>query len=467
MAKISLSLILIICLGLCLRLVSLNQSFWLDEAAQAEMSVKSLSFIWSGRGGDFHPPLFYFLAHFWLNVSHSEIWARLLPVLFGVTTIWLIYFLAGMLIPVKKISLFRFEFSSPEIAAFLLAINPYHIYYSQEFRAYSLLALLATLSMYLFLKKQYVFLTLINILLFYTHYSAIYIVVTQLILAKVYYPKIFRPFVVSLIFSLLVFLPWAPQFKQQLTTGLNISESLPGWEKMLSTSTIKAVPTILFKFTAGRITFLNRTVYGIYAVFVFAVIAWAFILARFNSKPLHAWLFIPLFSMLIVSYFAPQNQPFRIIFCLIPLILIFTQSCLRFPKIMLTLLVYIALVGNISYFSRPRLQREQWRQTVEFLRSNPGIVLIKFPGVFAPLSWYGPDLHVIPLIPDLPLDISVVTRQLSEVSVSGRKLYLLDYLSDLTDPHRQIDRLVTDLGYVPGTISDFSGVGFVAEFNRK
>jgi hypothetical protein len=52
------SLILILSLALMLRLINLGQSLWLDEAAQAEMSTKSVSYIWDGRGGDFHPPLY-------------------------------------------------------------------------------------------------------------------------------------------------------------------------------------------------------------------------------------------------------------------------------------------------------------------------------------------------------------------------------------------------------------------------
>lgn len=69
----------------------MGQSFWLDEASQAMMSQKTVSEIWYQRSGDFHPPLFYLLAHYWMQVSHSEIWLRILPVIFGVVSIYLIY----------------------------------------------------------------------------------------------------------------------------------------------------------------------------------------------------------------------------------------------------------------------------------------------------------------------------------------------------------------------------------------
>ena len=53
---------------------------------------------------------------------------KLLPVMFGVVSISLIYLLAGE----KNLAFFLL----------FLAINPYHIYYSQEFRSYSMLAML-------------------------------------------------------------------------------------------------------------------------------------------------------------------------------------------------------------------------------------------------------------------------------------------------------------------------------------
>src|SRR3989344_8831102 len=97
MAKDKIIIILILLLGLGLRLINLNQSFWLDEASQAQLSSLSLSQIWFSRPADFHPPLFYFLAHFWLQIGRSETWLRLLPVLFGVLTIYVIYILGKKL----------------------------------------------------------------------------------------------------------------------------------------------------------------------------------------------------------------------------------------------------------------------------------------------------------------------------------------------------------------------------------
>ena len=81
----------ILTIALILRFVAVNQSLWLDEGTQALLSQDSLSNIIFQRGADIHPPLSYILMHFWLMIGTSEIWLRLLSVIFGISTIWIIY----------------------------------------------------------------------------------------------------------------------------------------------------------------------------------------------------------------------------------------------------------------------------------------------------------------------------------------------------------------------------------------
>src|SRR3972149_12198524 len=233
-------IIVILVLGLGLRLINIHQSFWLDEASQAQLASPSLSQIWSGRGGDFHPPLFYFLAHFWLQFSRSEIWLRLLPISFGLANIWLIYIFARQLFPGQNLKLKNWSFNNGHLASMLLALSPFHIYYSQEFRMYSLLALLGTLAMYLLVSRRYLWLSIVyarrDLKLFTIHY----------LLLTIYY------------------IPWLPQFARQLGSGLNIDNYLPGWRQVLSISPVKAFPVIFFKLVAGRISFISKYLYGLY-----------------------------------------------------------------------------------------------------------------------------------------------------------------------------------------------------------
>ncbi len=96
-----------------------------------------------------HPPLFFCLAHGWLQLFQPDLmglaWAvRSLPALFGVAAIAAIYGLG------------RLAFS-PQIgllAAALMAVSPFAVYLSQEARHYTLPMLLLTLSLTALVQMQ-------------------------------------------------------------------------------------------------------------------------------------------------------------------------------------------------------------------------------------------------------------------------------------------------------------------------
>lgn len=412
---------LILILGILLRLVNLNQSFWLDEAAQAVMSSKSLQSIWFERNGDFQPPLFYILAHFWMQFGKSEVWLRILPVSFGIATVILVYKHWG------------------NWAGFLLAINPYHIYYSQEFRMYSLLCLLGVWSMILFIKRSK-WLFLINALLLYTHYSSVFLIITQLFLGFSYFKK-------QILLVFLLFIPWLPQFWLQFHTGANIDQTLPGWRNILTLSPIKAIPEIFFKFVAGRINMIPRLTYAIYIAFVLMITFVSLVVARGN-KLLWIWLGLPIILSLAISFWIPQTQPFRLIYCLPALLIILAQACKRFPKLFITLFVYITITGNVLYFTRERLQREQWRQAITFLRGQKTDVMLRANFRWVPFDWYAPELPIV-------------------LTPSKQQVLLVDYLGELTDPNRQVEKHLIELGYSQTRIYNFEGVGFIRLYTKS
>jgi len=461
------NLIIILLLGLLLRTVNLNQSFWLDEASQAQQSTRSLYYVWKGRSADFHPPLFYVLSHYWLQAGQSEVWARIPSLTFSLAEVVVLFLLARKLFPDSRITVYNKKFDLSLVAALLLAINPFHVYYAQEFRSYSLLSLLSTISMYLFVSQKYTSMALVNALAIYTHYSGFYLILTQLLITLFSKRKEIPKMLLALILTFLVYIPWIPQLATQLASGINIDTYLPGWRHVLSLSPLRALPVTLFKLVAGRINFLSRYLYGAYIAFVFGVTFTALALVRKHKNLLFGWAFIPIFSLLAVSVALPQIQPFRVIFVLPALVLIFAQAALRFPKLFLTLLIYISLVGNIAYFTRPRLQREQWRQASQFLVTQNAHVVVKFPDRFAPLAWYVPDLEVTAAVPQLPPDPARSATALSFLVNDNRDVLLLQYLSDLTDRYHQVDQILADLGYLVVQTYDYPGVGFIDLYRRQ
>ena len=59
-------IILVLFFSLLLRLISLNQSLWLDEATTALVSqLPVYDFFSKFMPADFHPPLYYLVIHYW------------------------------------------------------------------------------------------------------------------------------------------------------------------------------------------------------------------------------------------------------------------------------------------------------------------------------------------------------------------------------------------------------------------
>jgi 4-amino-4-deoxy-L-arabinose transferase-like glycosyltransferase len=144
MTKHRLFLYAILTLAAALRLFHLDaQSFFPDEAVQCDIARRSVAFILSMQyPGEVLPPLSFLALHFWLELGSSDFWVRLLFALAGWCGVLSIYFL-GKELRGAPAGLW---------AAFLLAISPFHIWYSQDARPYPFLMLFCILQMLFLLK---------------------------------------------------------------------------------------------------------------------------------------------------------------------------------------------------------------------------------------------------------------------------------------------------------------------------
>jgi hypothetical protein len=268
----------------------------------------------------------------------------------------------------------------------------------------------------------------------------------------------------SVLISFILYLPWIPRLQSQLSAGINIDSFLPGWRQLLTLPTFKSLPFILFKFTAGRIDIFPRPVYFLYGGFILAVITAAFIWSKKMVPLLSTWLFIPIFTSMGLSLFIPQTQPFRLIFCLPALCIYLGLAVLNRPKTFLTLLIYISIVGNFMYFTRPRLQREQWRQAVAFLNHTPEVpVIVKFSDSFAPLKWYHLKNPVLPAVYRFPAEQPEVLPSLDRIP---DRVYVVEYLGSLTDPQRIVEQVISESGLQETSAVDFPGVGIIREYQK-
>lgn len=135
----------VLALSTALRLFRLGvRSFWLDEAISAMLArIDGHTFVRALVHRQANMALYYLLLRGWIHLGASEFSLRCLSVLAAVATIPAIYLLGKHL----------FGPTAGRIAALLLSVHTFHIRYSQEARAYSLLMLLAVLSSFFFLRS--------------------------------------------------------------------------------------------------------------------------------------------------------------------------------------------------------------------------------------------------------------------------------------------------------------------------
>jgi len=127
-----------------LRLHSLAaKSFWFDEGVSVAIArldwYNFARILWRREA---NMSLYYLLLHYWLHFGGSECFVRSLSVLFAIASVPVIYLLGRYL----------FDSRVGLIAATLLAVNAYHVQYSQDARSYSLMVLLCLLSSLYFVK---------------------------------------------------------------------------------------------------------------------------------------------------------------------------------------------------------------------------------------------------------------------------------------------------------------------------
>lgn len=168
-------LLLILLLAAGLRLLHLSQqSFWLDEVMTVNM-VRRL--IPSLTMSSTTPPLYYIMMSYWMGlVPETEAMVRLPSVFCGVAVVALVFFLGRRLFD-RRVGL---------AAALLMAVSPFHIHYSQEARAYSLMVML-TLASWLLLVRvmdresplRFAAWAVTTVLLLLSHNYAVFLVAAQ------------------------------------------------------------------------------------------------------------------------------------------------------------------------------------------------------------------------------------------------------------------------------------------------
>jgi len=456
---------LILFLALFFRFINLNQSLWWDEAINVVYAQTSdfWWFITKYPVGDFHPPGWFAILWVWGHLfGFSEIMVRMPSVILGAATVGLTFLLG------KELFNRRVGF----LSAFLLAIAPLHVYYSQEARMYVLAAFSVTLSFYflnrLILQKKWAGLGFIAslVLVLSSDYLAYFAIPAQVI-CLAWVNKLRKNVLVSLLAAGLIFLPWFAIFPNQLKTGINAAISLPGWANVVG-SNFKDLILFPIKTFYGRITISNELLYaaaaGIAGI-IFASIFFYGLKKRDDAtKLLISWIFVPAILALLVSIFIPVLAYFRMIFILPAFYLFLAKSLISLPnKITVaatTLICLISFASLFGYYINPKFQREDWRGAISFVSKevdSQALVIFENNEIPAPVRYYANDLSGFK--PGLSDNL---TGDLADKN----KVYFFEYLADVYDPKRGVEQKIKSLNFTEKETYDFDGVGFVRFYTR-
>jgi mannosyltransferase len=477
-------LLAVLLLAAFLRFYRLDaQSFWNDEGNSARIAERTLDLIMEGAAGDIHPPGYYLLLHYWRALfGQSEFALRSLSVAAGLALVVFTYLLGRRL----------FGETTGLIAAFLEAISPFAIYYSQEARMYAFLAALAaasTLANYslrisdrrswVATLAAYVFTCAAGL---YTHYAFSFILLAHNLFFLLRWLVTDRrsplrwgfatAWFVAQIAVLIFFLPWAPTALRQVSSWPSAR-----WSYTLASALIEIFRTLTVGITIAtqevtsvlvgvmllllialwprrkETTSENRpTALSVVGVVLYLVLPIVFILAFDLYKPAYLkflLVVLPPFHILIARGIEnlaqvargkereARNKKHP-------------ASCILLPaSFILSAVVVYPSLRNL-YFD-PAYARDDYRQLAADIRAtgcSRDAIILNAPNQWEVFTYYYPDQDVYPA-PYRP-DLAKVETFLSPLLEQYQLFFVLYWGDAESDPHRLIETWLATHAYKVG-----------------
>lgn len=389
------------------------ESLWYDETVSVYLAQKSIPAMLAHTAGDIHPPGYYLLLHFWQLFTHPSpahgleflyTWPSLF---FGQLLIVLIYALGRKLL----------NRNSAVIAAWLTALHPFHLWYSQEVRMYTLGAFLGLICLWALLQLS----DRDKLDQRYLQWLAIYVVSAAIGMYALYYflfllialnliacwlllrGKMLLYWLVGQLGILLLWAPWLPIFVHQA-----IDPPVPPWRvpwQQLS-GLLAAVAESLSVFVAGQSPPLGQT--WPWAVVASLTIT-LFIYAKPSTSTSHSraksiivlYVFVPIGLIYLVTLILTPLYHVRYLFTYAPpfvLILAYVLDAYAQPFRLATLTALLAalvisFISLYEFWTDPLYQADDHRQAVAELAQQwrPGdSILVNAGWAYPPLSIYWP-----------------------------------------------------------------------------
>jgi uncharacterized membrane protein len=454
--------------GFVLRLYCLGaKNLWLDEMWSVVIARMPLhSVLWSARTQDPNAALYNICLHFWMWFGQSEAAIRAFSLVCGVALIPVMYLLGKQL----------FHRSVGLLASGLTAVNLFHIQYSQEARAYSLVVLLVGLSSLFFVRYvekrtlgSWAGYVLASVLAVYAHIFAILVLAAH---------------VASLVFLRRRDVPWKGLISAAAATGFGIiplgilvferTRSPFVVFKWIPQPTVRRVYDLFYSLAGNanyygieiRHNIANKALFAIYCVVCLVTLSLA-IRSWLSAKQsvetwrqglLLVWLFLPIavvlgFSILVQSWFINRY----LLICLPALLLISAEGIHAVRPRWLAVTAFAAILitsfAGLPQYYGYRLQYQEWKSATDYIVANQlpgdGAVFCVAHGRLL-FEYYRDKDH-----PNQSSDLDLAYPDLKNEDTDPRALSYFPQLSDdqiaaMVAKHRRVWFVLYPDDWVPG-----------------
>jgi 4-amino-4-deoxy-L-arabinose transferase-like glycosyltransferase len=487
-----LALIAVLALAAGLRFYRIDaQSLWNDEGNSARIAERSATLIVEGAAGDIHPPLYYLALQVWRDLfGSSEAALRGLSAVLGVVTVLFTYRLGRRL----------FEARVGLIAAFLAAVNPFLVYYSQEARMYMLLAAIGVVATYLLVRlidfwslrprihiphrRYYVLYVAAMAAGLYTHYAFPFVFVAHFAIVLAW--SLYRPdralarignWLSLAIAAALLFAPWLPTAIRQIA----------GWPSQAAAADAGSALLNAYRtYLLGESIALDEALIAlIVAGFFLAMSLWtpdAFdepepdwdttAPRALRAGSVAIYLLLPLALVFVLGLFKDAYLKFLLVgspaFCLLLARGIdngwqIARGALRpegvppelrgphhwafgWLAVVIGLVAFVlvptAASLNNMYFD-PQYARDDYRGMAETIHSawrDGDAVVLHAANQWEVFTYYFADgPHVFPIVKQRPLDPARAERELTDIFAGHRRLWVVYWAETEPDPAHWVE----------------------------
>ncbi len=353
-----------------LRLYMLGaRSLWIDEGVSvgiARLPWNAFHTVVSRREGNM--ALYYLMLRAWVRFGGSEVWIRGLSVLAGVAAVGGVYFLGRRM----------FGGNVAFVAAGILALNAYHIRYSQEARSYALLSFAVTVTTFLLLRcaekpswRNWMLFAFVSGVTLYLHFFAIIVTAAHGLAILLWRRRALRigPLAIGAAVYALMLIPVVANVLN------NFQRDQLGWVPPLSVTYLHAFALVFTGLGGWALSVLTL----VFLVAAIAATGRNWIRAEPDDKTfslgvIMLWLFFPMAIIITLSIWKHLFVPRYLVMSLPALSL--AVACgvvLLRPKWQPLALIVVAVLlvrGDRVYYAGMFKIGEDWRSAAQFVLKN-------------------------------------------------------------------------------------------------